>query len=244
MQEYVSLRQGHMDFLIGALDGTVGTVTTTRLPTLPETASAGLVQEAVAFLKRTSLIVDPRKQWPTGGLPHYGVKGRIPFDLQAEPGRALSMWGDAGWGAEVKNGKYRDHRFNDDLVRACADMVRAWNPQPAPTWITCIPSHRHPNLVRGFADRLANALRLPFQAVLEKTDDRPEQKAMANSTQQARNVDGSLRVCVGQLPQRSVLLVDDLIDSGWTMTISAWLLRTHGSGRVFPVSLSLAGKGQ
>lgn len=244
MQEYVSLQEGYMEFLIRALDGALGTSPTRSLPLLPLTASARLIQEAVAFLKRTSLTVDPRKQWPAGGLPHYDVKGRIPADLQSEPGRALSMWGDAGWGTEVKDGKYRDHQFSDDLVQACAQMIRAWNPQPAPTWTTCVPSRRHPNLVRGFAERLANALGLPFQAVLEKTGDRPEQKTMANSTQQARNVDGSLRVSVAQLPQGSVLLVDDLIDSGWTMTVAAWLLRTHGTGRVFPVALSLAGKGQ
>ena len=244
MQAYVSLQQGHMEFLIGALDGTVGTATTRSLPLLPTTANARVVQEAVAFLKRTSLPVDPRKQWPAGGLPHYGVKGKIPVDLQAEPGRALSIWGDAGWGTEVKNGKYTNHRFSDDLVRACAEMVLSWHPQPAPNWITCIPSRRHLILVQDFAQRLAKALVLQFQVVLQKTDDRPEQKSMANSTQQARNVDGSLRVVVAQLPQGSVLLVDDLIDSGWTMTIGAWLLRTHGSGSVFPVALALAGKGQ
>jgi ATP-dependent DNA helicase RecQ len=67
---------------------------------------------------------------------------------------------------------------------------------------------------------------------------------MANSTQQARNVDGSLRVSVNQVPGGSVLLVDDLIDSRWTITVAGWLLRTHGSGQVFPVALSFAGKGQ
>jgi len=51
----------------------------------------------------------------------------------------------------------------------------------------CIPSRRHPNLVPDFARQLASRLGIPSHAVLVKTDDRPEQKTMANSTQQARN---------------------------------------------------------
>ena len=60
-------------------------------------------------------------------------------------------------------------------------MVREWNPQPKSTWVTCLPSLRHPDLVPNFAKRLAAALGLPFHMVIAKTDDRPEQKTMANS---------------------------------------------------------------
>jgi ATP-dependent DNA helicase RecQ len=67
---------------------------------------------------------------------------------------------------------------------------------------------------------------------------------MANSTQQALNLDGALRVAVDPLPNESVLLVDDMIDSRWTMTVAGWLLRKHGCGEVFPLALSYAGRGQ
>jgi ATP-dependent DNA helicase RecQ len=99
-------------------------------------------------------------------------------------------------------------------------------------------------LVRDFAERLARALGLGFAMVLRKTDDRPEQKRMANSTQQARNLDGAFEVAVERLPSGSVFLVDDLVDSRWTMTVAGWLLRTHGSGPVFPVALAYAGRDQ
>jgi len=52
-----------------------------------------------------------------------------------------------------------------------------------------------------------------FHAALEKSEDRPEQKSMANSTQQARNVDSSLAVCTELLPATPALLVDDMVDS-------------------------------
>ena len=65
---------------------------------------------------------------------------------------------------------------------------------------------------------------------------------MANSVQQARNVDGSLAVCLEPLPGGPVLLVDDMVDSRWTLTVAAWLLRSNGSGAVWPLALALAGR--
>ena len=152
------------------------------------------MREAVAFLRRANLTLEPRKQWPVGGLPRMAVSGKIIEPRQSRPGRVLCVEGDAGWGAMVREGKDRDRRFSDDLVGACVKLVREWAPEPSPTWVTCIPSRRHPDLVPDFARRLADALDLPFHAALEKTEDRPEQKTMANSSQQARNVDGSLAV--------------------------------------------------
>jgi len=241
MQKYVSLVSGHMAFLIRALDGDPGQLQAPILPALPTMPDPVLVREAVAFLRRTSLPIEPRKQWPAGGMPQYRLTGRIATEFQAQPGKALCIWGDAGWGGLVRNGKYRDRHFADDLVTACELLVRQWNPQPAPTWVTCVPSLRHPDLVRDFASRLALRLGLPFHVVLEKTDNRPEQKTMSNSTQQARNIDGSLAITTQPIPVGPVLLVDDMVDSRWTLTVAAWLLRIHGSGAVFPLALAQTG---
>ena len=74
--------------------------------------------------------------------------------------------------------------------------------------------------------------------VIAKTVARPEQKTMANSTQQARNIDGSFALNGQAIPPEPVLLVDDMVDSRWTLTVSAWLLRKSGSGAVWPLALS------
>ena len=241
MQEYVSLTSGHMEFLIRALDSNPVNVQLPNIPALPTTADPALVQAAVAFLRRTSLPIEPRKQWPAGGLPAIDQRGKIEPGYQAEQGRALCIWGDAGWGQLVRQGKYQDNRFANELVGACIELIRNWNPEPSPTWVTCIPSRRHPNLVPDFARRLAASLGLSFHAVLERTDERPQQKSMANSSQQARNVDGSLAIVGGDIPTGPVLLIDDMVDSRWTLTIATWLLRSHGSGEVFPLALSYTG---
>jgi ATP-dependent DNA helicase RecQ len=241
MQEYLRLKSGHMEFLIRALDGDPSVILPSTLPPLPSNIDPVLLQEAIAFLHRTSLPIEPRKKWPDGGLPNYKVKGTIQINQQFQPGKALCVWGDAGWGGLVRQGKYQHRRFSDELVAACVNLVREWNPHPAPTWIACIPSLRHPELMPNFAQRLSAALELPFYMVLQRTDDRPEQKTMANSTQQARNVDGSLAICVQPLPADPVLLVDDMVDSRWTLTVASWLLRSHGSGEVFPMALAFTG---
>jgi ATP-dependent DNA helicase RecQ len=242
MQKYVGLPFGeHMAFLINELDGDASNVSAPTLPALSVAVDPLLAKEALEFLRRTCIPFDARKKWPDGGMPNYGVKGLIHASLQAQTGSALSVWGDAGWGGLVRQGKYHDGKFAEDLVGACVKMIREWGPLPKPTWVTCVPSLRHPDLVPNFSKRLAAALGLPFHLVIEKTDDRPEQKTMANSTQQARNIDGSLALNGQPVPHGPVILVDDMVDSRWTLTVAAWLLRKSGSGEVWPMALSQTG---
>lgn len=241
MKDYVRLPFGqHMAFLIDALDGVPGTVSRPALPPLPSAVSPDLVKDAVTFLRRTSLPIEPRKKWPDGGMPLYGLRGLIPDNRQARSGKALCVWGDAGWGSIVRDNRYRHGHFSDELVQACVDMIKSWGPNPTPEWVTAIPSLKHPEIVPNFAKRLAGALGLPFYNVLAKTEDRPEQKTMANSTQQARNIDGSLKIDL-KIPTGPVLLVDDIVNSRWTLTVAAWLLREVGCDNVWPIALSLSG---
>ncbi|NMX37121.1 RecQ family ATP-dependent DNA helicase [Pseudomonas veronii] len=241
MKDYVNLPFGqHMAFLIDALDGVPGKVNWPALPPLSTTVNPILVKAAVAFLRRTSLPIEPRKKWPDGGMPLYNVRGLIPANRHARPGKALCVWGDAGWGSIVRDDRYLRGYFSDELVQACVEMIISWGPKPAPEWVTAIPSLKHPEIVPNFAKRLALALGLPFYNALAKTGHRPEQKTMANSTQQARNIDGSLRIDL-IIPTGPVLLVDDIVNSRWTLTVAAWLLREAGCDEVWPMSLSLTG---
>ena len=241
MRQYVALPFGqHMSFLIDALDGDSSVVNPPALPTLSTTVDPLLIQKAIAFLKRTNLPIEPRKKWPAGGMPQYNVSGQITSHHQAQPGRTLCRWGDAGWGDLVKQGKYHDGHFADDLVAACVHMVQQWNPRPVPTWVTCVPSRRS-NLVENFAQRLAKKLGLPFHGVLIKITERPEQKTKKNSKQQTCNLDGAFEINRQSMPPGPVLLIDDMVDSRWTLTVSAWLLRNNGSGEVWPLALADTG---
>ena len=117
MQKYVELEAGHMEFMIRALDGEPGAVRPPDLPPLPAEAAPDLLQNAVAFLRRTSLPIEPRRQWPAGGMPQYDVRGHIPVEHRAQAGKALCIWGDAGWGGLVRAGKYQDGRVRGQSGR-------------------------------------------------------------------------------------------------------------------------------
>jgi ATP-dependent DNA helicase RecQ len=60
---------------------------------------------------------------------------------------------------------------------------------------------------------------------------------MENSAMQFRNVSGAFEL-IGAPARDPVLLIDDMVDSGWTMTVAASVLREGGSGPVFPFALS------
>jgi ATP-dependent DNA helicase RecQ len=65
---------------------------------------------------------------------------------------------------------------------------------------------------------------------------------MQNSAQQFRNVDGAFELAA-PLPAGPVLLIDDIVDSGWTATVVGVALRTAGAGPVYPFALAKAVSG-
>jgi ATP-dependent DNA helicase RecQ len=241
LQDYVSLTSGHMRMLVGLLDGDASGYEEPDLADLPLTPTPAMVEQANAFLRRTGVPVEPRRKWPDYGLPTYAVRGNMAVSVRAEEGRTLCHWRDGGLAELVRIGKQETGRFDDRLVAASVEAIRAWDPAPAPTWVTCVPSLANPELVPDFAQRLSEALGLPFRITVEQISERPPQKTMANSTHQARNVDGKFGLSTSAVPPGPVLLVDDVIDSRWTTAIIAMLLRRAGSGPVHPFALALTG---
>jgi ATP-dependent DNA helicase RecQ len=141
----------------------------------------------------------------------------------------------------VTRGKYEHGRFDDELVEASASLIRErWRPAPAPGWVTAVPSAAHAALVGDFAARLALALGLPYVDVMTTLAGAQPQKEMQNSVQQAENARRKLSVRGELVLTGPVLLVDDMVDSRWTMTVAGELLRQHGSGAVHPFALAVA----
>jgi len=198
--------------------------------------------DAAAYLRHTEIPMEVRKQVPADALTGEGIRGRLSGKFRCETGRILCRWGDAGWGALVREDR-ASGGFRDELVAALAEMVAdRWAPDPAPTWVTCVPSLRNPDLVSSLARRLADRLGLPFVEAVAKNRDNPPQNSMENGYHQCRNLDGVFGVA-GSVRDGPVLLVDDLVDSRWTMTVVAVLLRKAGSGPVFPVALATISAG-
>ena len=194
------------------------------------------------FLRQSEIPLVCNKQVAKDAFTEYSFRGNLPQEFRAETGRILSRWGDAGWGKLAANDKIQGH-FRDELVEAVAEMLRdRWQPAPSPEWVTCVPSQNHPGLVPSFARRLATGLGLSFLPVVSKTRHNEPQKAQQNRFHQCRNLDGAFRID-GSVPEGPVLLLDDIVDSRWTMTVIAALLRQAGSGPVWPIALATASAG-
>jgi ATP-dependent DNA helicase RecQ len=205
---------------------------------LPEGYPDDVARAAVEFLDRLENPILPRKKWPAG-LTDPGMRGNVRAEHQAQEGRALCRWGDPGFGALVRRGKQQDHRFNDQLVDAAARLIKErWRPEPAPAWVTCVPSKRHQALVPDFARRLAGRLGLPFVECIRKVKDTEPQKTRVNSFQRTQNLLGAFAVDRATVRSEPLLLVDDMVDSRWTFTVLTVLLRTAGSGPVSPFALA------
>jgi len=247
VQEYLDTPECLMMFLARALDDADPQpcgkcARCLGRPVIPEGFSHRLAVEASLFLRHSEIPLTCKKQVAAGAFPAYGFAGNLKKDLQAETGRILSRWGDAGWGRRVADNKHAGF-FQDELVDAVAEMIRdRWRPEPPPVWVTCVPSRKHPELVPGFAKRLAQRLGLPFVNAVEKVRDNQPQKLQENRFHQCHNLDGVFEI-VDDIPPDPVLLVDDVVDSGWTMTVVAALLRQAGSGPVWPVVLASANAG-
>jgi hypothetical protein len=244
--DYVDSRTFLMAFLRNALDDPEATecgkcAVCRGEPVVGLAVDREVAVEAGRFLRHAEMTFSPKKKVDRGAFPTYsflyGPRGSVPQSLRAEDGRILSRWGDAGWGGLVADDKHTGH-FRDELVEAAAEMVRErWLPDPAPQWVACVPSRNHPTLVPEFARRLAVRLDLPFVDAIGKVRDNEPQKMQQNRFHQCRNLDGVFEVAE-EIPSGPMLLVDDAIDSGWTVTVLAALLRRAGSGPVFPVALA------
>lgn len=194
------------------------------------------VSEALVFLRGRPVGFNHRKMWPRGAEHPY--RGAIPVTERAEDGRALGVYGDPGWGALVVAGREAGE-FPDELVIAAAEFIKhEWNPNPFPQWVTAVPSLGNPYLVPAFAKRLAARLGLPYRAAVTKVKQTAPQKSMRNSVQQFTNIADAFAIAPSEALGGPVLLVDDVVNSGWTVAIAGALLRRAGAGPVFPFALA------
>ena len=234
MQAYMTTGECRMAFLARLLDDPdaheCGHCANDGGRVWPREVDEALVIAAIEMIRGDAPVIEPRKQTADGRrLSHVN-----------EAGRALCHLGDAGWGRRVVRGREAG-RFDDELVEASAALIAdRWGPLPAPGWVAAVPSASRPSLVGEFAARLADALGLPFVDALTTRDGAAPQREMLNSAQQADNARRKLGVRGDLVRRGPVLLVDDVVDSRWTLTVAGELLRSNGAGAVHPFVLAVA----
>jgi len=200
-------------------------------------------------LLRPGVEVEPRRMWPPGmkDLGISGVSGKIPADRTAEPGRALGRLTDIGWGTTLRAllaDEAPDGPVTDQLSQAMVKVLAAWDWDQRPAGVLTLPSRTRPVLITSLGQRIAQVGRLPYLGSLGyATPDGPGPRRH-NSAQRLRSlwpaltVPDDLRGALSQLAG-PLLLIDDRIETGWTMTVAAEHLREAGACAVLPLALAV-----
>ncbi|MGH3275042.1 MAG: helicase-related protein, partial [Streptosporangiaceae bacterium] len=212
-------------------------------------------------LLRPGVDISPRRMWPPG-MKRLGVdvSGKIPARVSADTGRALGRLTGLGWGPRLRallepgaggtgpGGTGPGDPVPPDLVAALVQVLAAWDWEQRPAGVVTLPSHTRPQLIASLGQRIAEIGRLPLLGSLSYAGSGPRAGPSGaqqfNSPQRLQAVwrelhlPGPLAEAVAALGG-PVLVIDDRIDSGWTMTVAARLLREAGAPRVLPLVLAV-----
>jgi ATP-dependent DNA helicase RecQ len=202
---------------------------------------------ARSHLGRPGVEITPRRQWPTA---LDSLSGRIPPAEQAAAGRALGRVSDLGWGERLRRvvgAETPDGPVSPELVTAVVALLKDWatGDEPwaqRPVGVVGMDSIGHRELVGSLATRIAEIGRMPLLGAI--TTALEPAGGRANSAHRVRallddiTVPRSLAEAVGAI-EGPVLLVDDYVDSGWTMALAARALRRAGAPAVLPLALAV-----
>lgn len=203
---------------------------------LPSTVSQKFIHIAEEFVNKLIIPIEPRKMWVNSSVTTASKIAHI-----NQQGFCLSKYGDAGYGELVKQGKYsKEMRFCDQLVGKTVEILRPFIQEHEITHICCVPSLRS-ELVKDFAIRVAEALKLEFEDILKKTSAQ-QQKEMENSAHQCANAYQSFFIKENVTVPRNILLIDDIVDSKWTFTVCGYRLMEAGAENIYPFALADSSK--
>jgi ATP-dependent DNA helicase RecQ len=241
MLDYQSTSACRMEFLLRQLDDThaaqCGRCDNCTGRSWTPDVSADVADAAREHLHRPGVTVSPRKLWPTAlSTLDVPLSGKIAAAEAADEGRALARLTDIGWGNRLREllaGE--DTAVPDDVFAACVRVLAAWEWKARPVGVVTIGSARHPKLITSLGGRLAEVGRLRLLGdVTVASAGHP-----ANSARRVAQLWPAMRLAADVSDVGGpVLLVDDQIDSGWTMTVAARLLRKAGVPAVLPFVLA------
>jgi ATP-dependent DNA helicase RecQ len=244
MLAYLDTPECRLVYLRGQLDddsgqpcGRCDTCTRTVWEPSVDAAAEAAAQERIT---RPGVPVPPRKQWPSG-MAELGVpaSGRIAAGELADEGRVIGRLSDIGWGTRLRELVSGDDvPVPPEVLDACVKVLAGWTWAARPVGVVGVGSRTRPHQLAHLARRIAEIGRLHLLGTAEPIGPRPAPSA--NSAQRLAAVWDGFTVPDLSDVRGPVLLVDDVLDSGWTATVVARLLRRAGAPAVLPFALALA----
>ena len=129
-----------------------------------------------------------------------------------------------------------NQEFCKELIGKSTELLRELVKEQGITHITYVPSLRS-DIVKKFARELAQSLKIQFVELLDKHES-PKQKEMENSAYQLENALKSFTVKENATMPDKVILVDDTVDSRWTLTVCGYRIMEKGTSEVYPFALA------
>lgn len=154
-------------------------------------------------------------------------------------GIAASYYGATNVGAAIHHCKYENGGdFPDFLVRLTLKAYyHQFKDKSKFDIILFVPPTESGNLVRNFARKIGNAISTPVSEMLIKTRKTDPQKIFENTYGKKENVKDAFTI-IGSVEGKSILLIDDIYDSGATIKAIATLLMKNGAKEVAPLVIA------
>lgn len=155
-------------------------------------------------------------------------------------GVAASYYGVSNVGAALHRSKYETKEdFPDFLLKLCLKAYRKKFGQEKFDLIAYVPPTSSGDLVKNFATKLSQVLKFPLTHDLVKTRQTNEQKVFENGYLKSDNVSGAFSFNNPSfLVGKSILLVDDIFDSGATIKELGKLFTTFGVIKIAPIVIA------
>ena len=133
------------------------------------------------------------------------------------------------FGGEKSYAGFYSERMVSHIAKLC--------PETAFDWVVPVPISAQREKQRGYnqskliARKIAAAMNIRCSECLEKTRDNPEQHKL-NKTERRKNVAGAYQVSGSEAAGRKILLVDDIVTTGATLSECAETLYRSGADSV------------
>lgn len=155
-------------------------------------------------------------------------------------GVAASYYGVSNVGAALRHSKYEGGGdFPDWLLRLTLKAYRKYYGDPKFDMILYVPPTESGDLVKNFAEKVSSVLKIPISHKLVKSSATEPQKVFQSSISKKDNVHGKfLYQNPEEIAGKSILLIDDIFDSGYTIKEIGLYLTSIGAASIAPLVIA------